>query len=327
MINISFDKRIELLFGLQYCLVKEGLMDYDSTVMTNKEYCDDFYNMYKKYANEEFIDYIKNGGFDTYNRTLELAFSLDKNYNIIDNEYTDKIEKNNSNFNKEKFNRLVNEFVIKSGYEEFYLSHKPYYDKVIEIFKENLNKFITFDEKMITDFYGFKLGNMKINIFNFSNGSFGANFNNELIYVANVYPPKKEDELVYIPNGIINTLFHEYSHSYCNPLGYKYFNEESIKNIEEESRENGLENCYNGITVINEYMVRAVQEYLSKKYLPKEYYNIEKRINWHKERGYIHINDIINLLDLKDDYESFEDFYKEQIVSYFNELNNVKLMK
>ena len=324
MINISFDKRLELLFGLQYCTFKDNNIKQDIFQENNKQYCEDFYNLYKENASEELIEYIKNGGLDLYNRTVDISDSLDKNYNIIENEKIKKISSNNKNFDKDKLNRLLNEFIIKSNYEKFYEDHKSYYDEVVNVFKKSLNYLVDYDDKMLTDFYGYKLNDFQIIVFNFTRGSFGMDFDNKITYIANTYPLENENELVRVPNRIIATLFHEFSHPYCNPLGYKYFNDDSIKNIEEESIQNGLEDCYRGITVINEYMVRAVQMYLSKKYIPNEYYNIENDIKRHQSKGFVHIDELLELLSKKEEYDNFEDFYKEQIVSFFSELNNSK---
>ena len=322
--DISFDKRLELLFGLQYCVFKDNNIKQDIFQENNKQYCEEFYNLYKNNASEELIEYIKNGGLDTYNRTVDISDSLDENYKIIENEKIKKISSNNKNFNKDKLDMLLNEFIVKSNYEKFYENHKCYYNQVVEIFKKSLNYLTQYDDKMITDFYGYKINDFQIKVFNFTRGSFGMEFDNKITYIANTYPSDNEEEPVRIPNRIITTLFHEFSHPYCNPLGYKYFDENNIKKIEEESIQNGLEDCYHGITIINEYMVRVVQMYLSKKYIPNEYYNIENDIKRHKSKGFVHINELVELLNYKDDYDNFEDFYKDQIVSFFNELNNNK---
>lgn len=326
MLNISFDKRLELIFGLQYCVFKDNNIEYDMLLENNENYCKDFYKLYKDNASEELINYIKNGGFDTYNRTAEIANSLDENYNIKEDENIKKIIKNNKNFDKNKLELLLKDFVINSNYKKFYDEHSKYYNEVIELFKQKLNKFVKFDEKIIIDFYGFKLGDFQVKLFNFTLGSFGAKFDNKITYIANTYPSNSKKEPVRIPDSIIATLFHEYSHPYCNPLGYKYFNNIDISDIVNESKKNGLESSYDGIAAINEYMVRAVQVYLTNKYLPKEYYKPLNDINRHKNRGFVHIYELIRLLNLKDNYDNFEDFYKEQVVPFFCELRNNKIL-
>lgn len=69
-----------------------------------------------------------------------------------------------------------------------------------------------------------------------------------------------------ISNKVINTCIHEFSHSYVNPLGYKYFKDVNIDNLFNEAKSNGLQNSYyDKYSFINEYVVRAVQVYFSEK--------------------------------------------------------------
>ena len=98
----------------------------------------------------------------------------------------------------------------------------------------------------------------------------------------------------------------------------QHFDYESLIN---EALKNGLQNCYNNwITLINEYMVRAVQIFLDIDIMEKDY--IKQLILNHQKIGYIHIEEIINLLKNKNNYNNFKEFYKKEIVNYFIELNN-----
>ena len=54
--------------------------------------------------------------------------------------------------------------------------------------------------------------------------------------------------------------------------------------------------------------------------MEKDY--IERQIFYHKSRGYVYIEEVINLLNNKDSYSNFEEFYKNEIVPYFIELND-----
>lgn len=325
MVNISTDKRLELLFGLQYCLWRDGLLQDDYLQETNKQYCDDFYNLYKKYARPELIEYIKNGGFDTFGRVCKLAYSLDENYNIKDNEASKEVEQRNPNYNRELMSKYLQVFVKESNYDGFIEDHKEYFDAIQNLFEEKLNYMVKYDERMITDFYGYKM-DMSVKVFNFAKGSFGVSFEDKSIYTASVRPPRNDKEVVLIGNGVIGTLFHEFSHPYCNPLGYKYFSDKDFTNLFNESKQNGLESCYNnGVTIINEYMVRAVQVFLSNKYLPKEKYSIDYDIERHKGKGFIHIKEVVDKLSLNENYNSFDEFYEAEMVPFFTNLINKRV--
>ena len=192
MINIDFDKRLELIFGLQYCVFKDNKEGYNIFFETNKEYCNDFLNMFNMHASEELINYIKSGGFDTYDRTASIALLLDEKYFL--NEKIKNICVNPS-FNKEKLEVLLQKFVKDSNYEEFYNNHKSYYEELKKLFKNKLNKYVTFDEKLLTDFYGYKLNDFEIKLYDFTIGSFGLNISNKTIYIANFFPDKKDNEI------------------------------------------------------------------------------------------------------------------------------------
>lgn len=48
---------------------------------------------------------------------------------------------------------------------------------------------------------------------------------------------------------------------------------------------------------------------------------VKRQIYYHKQRGYTYIEEIIILLNDKDNYSTFEEFYKNEIVPFFKELN------
>lgn len=324
MIKIDFDKRLELIFGLQYSVFREYNVDYMLTYTNNEKYCNEFYNLYKKYCSKELIDYIRNGGLDTFNRTLEIALSIDTEYNIVENDYIIQRRKNNKKFDSYRLSKLLKEFVQSASFDEFYNNHIEYYKKVIDLFQLSLNKYVHFDEKMITDFYGYKLGEFEIKIYNFSRGGFGNQFGNKIIYVANMMPTEDKKQIQF-SDLQISSLFHEFSHPYCNPLGIKFFQNEDMVCFFEESKENGLESCYNTpIIAINEYVVRAIQIYMISKYIDDE--RIKRSIEIQKRKGYNHIEELIQLLELKKNYTNFEDFYKCEIVPFFNSLNYKKTL-
>ena len=322
--KINFDKRIELIFGLQYSVFTEYNIEYMLLSTNNKKYCNDFYELYKMFCSDKLKEYIKNGGLDTYNRTLEIALSLDENYNLSNNEYIELIEEKNKNFDSKRLSDLLKEFVSVSNYEQFYSNKREYYDYAIDEFKKSINKYSSFDEKIITDFFGYKIGEFEVKIFNFSMGSFGCQFNDKIVYVANMKQTNEENKIAFYDMQI-SSLFHEFSHPYCNPLGYKYFKNKDMSNFYKESVQNGLESCYNDfIIVINEYMVRAIQTYLCSKFISPE--KTIGSIKNHKKLGYIHIEELINLFDKKNEYESFEEFYKMLIVPFFEKLNVKKTL-
>ena len=159
------------------------------------------------------------------------------------------------------------------------------------------------------------MGKTEIKLFNFVNGSFGYNKKDLMISLNSVNDEKE------VSNKVINTCIHEFSHSYVNPLGYKYFKDVNIDNLFNEAKSNGLQNSYyDKYSFINEYVVRAVQVYFSEKIMEPDY--VLRNIKNHQSIGYIYIEQIKKLFYKKDEYENFELFYKNEIVKYFKNLND-----
>lgn len=315
MISIRFDKRLDLIFGLLYSVDKDNNCNFNWVASMYPEFDEAFYTIYKKGITKEFETYILKGGLDSYNRTVSIAFSLSDNYEIVKNFEIEKIITRNSNFNPKQLSKFLQQFVEKSGYEHFYKSFGPLQQKLVTNFRQTLDVYGPFDSSIIEDFFGYSKGFMEIVLLNFSNGSYGMLLDNHIIYVSGI---AIKDGKFYKYN--LSTLFHEFSHPYVNPLGEKYFKNINLNGILINSKKNGLEACYNGfITLINEYMVRAIQIILSSHFFEKDY--IQRHIKWQKELGYPYIEELILIFKFKDNYSSFEEFYKNEIVGFFVKLN------
>ena len=65
-------------------------------------------------------------------------------------------------------------------------------------------------------------------------------------------------------------------------------------------------------------MIRSASLYLCSKYYYDEKINII--IDYDKKNGFVHYEEIIKLFELKDNYPTFEEFYKNEIVPFFMEL-------
>ena len=319
MIEITFNKKLDLIFGLIYSVYRDTnhVSDYPNWVKSTYPIFDNaFYDLYKKGITEEFKDYILNGGLDTYNRTVDIGLSLNDDYEITTNEKITEICARNKIFNPTLLSKYLKNFCNKIDYDKFYLSFNNIQQNLIKEFRKALNTYVVFYPKIIENFFGYSKGTMKIIILNFSSGSYGMETENEIIYVSGIAVNNE----IKFSTRIICVLFHEFSHPYVNPLGKKYFGNLELEEVVKSSQENGLERCYNGlVTLINEYVVRAIQVVLSSRYLEDSYNT--RHIEWLKKIGYPYIEDLINLFEKKENYMTFEEFYKFEIVKFFCELN------
>ena len=316
MNKVRFDKRLELIFGLQYYVVRKYGVNFPWICENYKEYNDKFYELCDKNISEELVEYILDGGLESYNRCVDLALHIDYNYNIVNRQTLDDQLLKNPNVDLDKAERLFKEFVEKSNYEGFFKSNEEYYNFIIEKFNGAVNYYESYDFNKIINFYGYKKGEANIIQVNFSDGSYGPTYNGDLYYINGVINTSKEKGKFHFSDGLIINLYHEFSHSYINPLGRKYFKDIDFNSLFLEAKEDGLESCYTDmLTLINEYCVRAVSIYLVKKAIGEQLY--EKRIEWDKKRGYTYIKELCELLDNKDLYSTFEEFYKNEIVTFF----------
>ena len=279
-IKPDFDKRIELVFGILYCAYIEGIIPenygkYFFFKSCNNDYYQNFYNMYKKYASLELKEYIKNGGFDYYERTLQIALAMDYEYNIQDNQYIEQIKINNKCFDQKKISFLLKDFTTKANYEKFYSANTNYFATLCNKFVEALNAYVNFNLNIMTDFFGYSLGEFGIKIFNFVNGSFGYINENTILSCISINAEKE------ISDKVVTICFREYSHPYVNKLGVEYFEKINLDKLLADAKKHGLQECYyDKINFINEYVVRSIQVYLTAKYMESDY--IVRNINYHK---------------------------------------------
>ena len=312
--TIKFDKRYELIFGLLYTVGKKNHHDFPWIKEQNKSYEQEFYEMAQKFITHSFEEYILNGGLSYYEGCCQLASAINDNYEIIPTPKINTLDQRQE-INIKRLSDWLKEFAKKSHYEEFWQNHHPYYEKVKKELEALLNEKRLSFSKVFSDFYGQQAKPMQIILTNFLWGSFGLELNNTLTFVAGMDLYKNFE----FKDSFIQTLFHEYSHPYVNPLGNKYFSTIEIPQMKEEAINNGLDKCYyKEETIANEYVVRAIETYLSKMYLGTQYFH--KSLDNHKKRGFIHIEEIFSLLNNKEKYPTFEELYVSELVPYFMNL-------
>lgn len=151
---------------------------------------------------------------------------------------------------------------------EFYVKHKSFYSNILEEYKKSMSKYNVFNENIIEDFYGYKLGNMKINLYNFTTGSMGILVGDNQYYNQRVDNIGK-DENNFKFKSKINNIFHEFSHPYITPYVEKYFSDIDFTNLSKETKENGLkQDVYPNIEsykILHEYLVKSIALYLERK--------------------------------------------------------------
>jgi len=168
---------------------------------------------------------------------------------------------------------LINDFVLKSNYRQFYKNHKDFYDKIISNYKEYyfVNKSIQFLDKVAEKSNNESLKNYVIAI---SPLVGGQNCHRDVDRTTTVDFPNISKDLIlgnlendYCTRIVENhTLFTEMDHGYINPISDKY--EKLITsnfNLTKWDKESG----YPGINSFNEYMTWAVYDLFIKENFPE----------------------------------------------------------
>jgi len=168
---------------------------------------------------------------------------------------------------------LINDFVLKSNYRQFYKNHKNFYDKIISNYKEYyfVNKSIQFLDKVAEKSNNESLKNYVIAI---SPLVGGQNCHRDVDRTTTVDFPNISKDLIlgnlendYCTRIVENhTLFTEMDHGYINPISDKY--EKLITsnfNLTKWDKESG----YQGINSFNEYMTWAVYDLFIKENFPE----------------------------------------------------------
>jgi len=271
--NAKVDPRIELLsIAFRLADADEFKADYF------KSYVNDINTYFAEYKNHEFINFIKeirNEQGIGYDAVAKMAIHLTYpglkpiipfSENIPEKRWGTNLK------NTEHFLTLLQKFYKESNFQKFYSEHQNLYKIAEDRFNQNVLNEIDLD--WYQDFYG-KVPNEKFTIIlgmGFT-GNFGVKLQvpnqKEVVYsILGTWDFDKEGKPIYTTeNGYIETVVHEFNHSFVNylqdniekdlePYGNKIY-----KIVNKELSEQAYSNW---LTALNEGLVRAaVIEYFS----------------------------------------------------------------
>lgn len=302
MLNVYYSKELELIYGLCYCVSREYNLDTPDIKETLKNYSEEFYQLYLKYSKPELKEELKKRSFH---------FS-----GITDYAYT--FREDNSNLSK-----LILEFEEESNFNNFFNNHKDLYKKIVDKYYEALEKYSNNNNviDILENFYKRKM-NIEINLHTFAAGNNG-NYIKDKIVLDITLTPCEENNIMFFKQ-VVKLIFHESSHPIINPLGFDFSNHNDLSFLLEESKNNGLSFIYNNPSfVLNEYIVRAVEVYLTG-LVDVEYKN--RLINDYKKSGFPLLEDFIDLISKMSEYNSFEELFENEIKKYIRKIkeNNKK---
>jgi hypothetical protein len=269
--------KIELTESYELSNIILALTEYGRTdrwaVQKVSPYYDEILNYFEPVKNHPLLDSVNYSrqkwekflGF----RTDMFAFSFDQN---------DKLKRDYP-FNSfgpievDKNLDLINDFVIKSNYRQFYKNHKDLYNKIVSNYKEYY--FVTMTKQYLDKVAEKPMNESKKKyIIAISPLVGGQNCHRDIDSTMTVDFPNISKDLIlgnletnYIKRVVDNhTLFTEMDHGYINPISDKY--EKLITanfNLTKWDKESG----YPGINSFNEYMTWAVYDLFIKENFPK----------------------------------------------------------
>ena len=319
-LNILFDKKLELILALYAVYLKkhpELKEEYDFIEFPPVVYVEELENLINIEKCNELIKYLE--GFNDCSLSANIAIGLTNDFEIdyerIDYEY---IKKYMSYGTLEEFVRLLKKLANEIKWDEFINQNKEYYVNLVNRFSDfpaNL------DLNDIKKYYGNGLISYNYIPSILMNGGFGtSNKLGDAYYIRGIQFYDKTNDFHYDPKYLLECMFHEFSHPLINPIIDKYFDKfTNIDEIFKEAIKNGLPKCYsqNQKTLLYEYFVRTNAYILTLKY----YQEID--IEWIKEHGFIHLDEIIEFtLKNRSKYETYEEFFVEEMIDYFNNILN-----
>lgn len=250
---------------------------------------------------------------------LSLYFDDDMNFTPFENMNTAFNNNDASDYAK-----LVKDIYDNEKLNDIFPKYQNEFDYITDIVQTNIPD--NLDISDIEKFYGHKKGNLHLITSTLMNGGFGFNKNDDLYYYQGI---RQENNKYHLPSlGILVTLFHEYSHSYTNPIVLANLdNFENKDKLLNEAIENGLPQCYyHDIALLYEYFVRANSIVLAKKYLNDDF--ILDEIDYNEKIGFIHIRELINIIIQKrDEYPTYEALFTNELIPYINEKSKNNTMK
>lgn len=297
------------------------------------QYISDMDNCFKAHRSHPMVSYMKElrkkHGI-SFDAVMDMAIRLelkDGNFQVIQEEKDNLLDKRWNKVNKEEFFTQLNGFYQDTDFHTFFTNHKPLYQQGIQAYKDKVMS--EFNQEWYSNFYGKEAKEKFGVIIGFCNG--GGNYGIDLhpngqakeVYAIVGYYVDKANTPQYNAD-YLPTLIHEFNHSFINYL----LDVEENRQAMEDTGKALMSTCQwamskqaysNWKTVINESLVRAsvICYMLDAKY-NKEV--IQAEMNEQLQRNFRWMPELVRTLRIYENnrttYPTFESFYP-QIIQFF----------
>ena len=314
-LNIIINKNLELMLAIHSIFLKhhpEYIEEFDFIEIPPISYIDELDKVINSIEHQELInDLIE---FKDQSECFEIALALNENYELDNNANLNKIYESLGKVNLFEFVNRFKMYAQKINWDNFYKSHQEFY---IQLYSQFCEFPKNLDLNDLKRFYGdtkFKYNFIPSILMN---GGFGIrSLDNNIYYIKGIQWWDEKNGF-YLDNiFLLECLFHEFSHSYINPLIDKYYNKfKNVDIIYKMSKKNNLANCYdNKKILLYEYFVRTNAYILTLKYYPN--YLIDE---WDLKHGFELLNKLVKYtIDNINNYKNYEDFLANDLICFIN---------
>jgi len=330
---IKVDPRVELLAVIQSLTRWPDIGAFTRLSFDYYNEVKEYFKPYKEHPAVEWFDkyVLKGWSYDAPPQAmLHLSDPPDMKVVIPFTEYLKGRGQGEENLNE--MVELMNRFIEDSNFMKFWKDHQPFYKEFIDRI-ENQIPFEKYSQLMM-DFYGEKKGTfIFLSVPLFHGGGYGGQLETDKGNIAHYFggPHKVEDGFpVYRTNSLRTLVFHEFGHSFVNPVVYDHSEELNKFEGFYEYMKSAMQSMAYGewLTVCHEHLVRTGEAFLLKAagFLEESTENFKTNL----DRGFKLLPFFKEKMDIyeekRDKYPTFRSYFPE-LLKVFEEVEPVTYEK
>ena len=330
-LHISIDPRMELLSTIQL-LSNYRFIDRD--IPYSKKIIKNFKSFKTQDAVKMTNTLLKKYGF-SYDAPVEFMLYLSQppelKLNLPFSDYL--IERAYNEDNLEQYRKSIKEFSENANFGTFWNKNIPFYNQILDMTVKRMNR--TDWIQVLEEYYNETQKSYNIIISPAFMGGYGPHIpdsdGKKMIYAC-IHTNDIIDGIPYLNNnGMLYYVWHEFSHSFVNPLTEKCAERvtaseklfEPIKNFMYRHAYTDWETC------VNEHIVRAIEVRLFELYVNEE--KSKEKLNNEIKNYFIYIEPLIEKLkefekQREEQHITFSDFYPE-FLNLFDSLQKIEYWK
>lgn len=259
-LNITVDSRMELLSAVQV------ISDYP-TINRNTPYSRELIQFFSKDSTMEASiithELYKEAGF-CYDAPVNLMLCLSQVPELkVEHPFTDRlIERADGKPNLEKYCSALRHFALETNFTEFWNNKMPFYTKMVKYTADDLADFDPIGK--LESYYNESKNSYTVTLSPSFAGGYGIRIpsqNNNLDIYACLNVSEMKDSIPYYNKlGLSYFLWHEFSHSFVNPLTELYKSKVNASSVLYSPIENDMKSisCTNWDNCVNEHIIRAI---------------------------------------------------------------------